>query len=109
MENRGEARTTLTIQQNTAAIELLEAPRPRHISSEGADNRRPVAMTSSNSISAAKLLENVEKSYDKGKLIRKESENTVCQSYKDTSVRKYAPKSLVVWKNMLTFARKPIF
>lgn len=96
------------MKKNTAEIELLEAP-PRVHSDIEINYRRPVAMTSSNSISAAKLLENVDKSYDKGKLIRKESENTVCQSYKDTSVRKYAPKSLVVWKNMLTFARKPIF
>ena len=54
-----------------AKIELLEAPRSRQISSEGADNRRPVAMTSNNSISAAKLLKNVEKSYDNGKFIVK--------------------------------------
>lgn len=46
-----------------AKIELLEAP--------SRSDREPLAMTSNNSISAAKLLKNVEKSYDNGKFIVK--------------------------------------
>lgn len=46
-------------------IELLEAPQR--------SDRRHSAMTSSNSISGAKLLQNVEKSYEKGKKVLDES------------------------------------
>ena len=85
-----------------AKIELLEAP-PRVHSDIEINYRRPLAMTSNNSISAAKLLENVEKSYDKGKLILKESER-MGKDTKTTSVHKNANKSNVVWNIMPTLA-----
>ena len=79
-----------------AKIELLEAP--------SRSDREPLAMTSNNSISAAKLLENVEKSYDMGKLILKESE----RMGKATRVHENIHKSSVVWEKMPTFVPKPI-
>ena len=86
-----------------AKIELLEAP-PRVHSDIEINYRRPVAMTSNNSISAAKLLKNVEKSYDMGKLILKESE----RMGKATRVHENIHKSSVVWENLPTFVPKPI-
>ena len=50
---------------NTSLLEgeLFEAP----VRGGNETSKDPVAMTSNNSISGAKLLKNVEKSYDKGK------------------------------------------
>lgn len=54
-------------------IELLEVPSDGVVSNSG----EPLAMTSSNSISVAKLLNGVEKSYDSGKKLLEESEKSV--------------------------------
>lgn len=69
-------------------IELLEAPSD---DSQNA-NEGPVAMTSTNSISGAKLLQGVEKSYDSGKKLLDESEkitfdNTSAVEGNDTRFR----------------------
>ncbi len=66
-----ESRTSKAHNYEVTKIELLEAP-----SGDNDVTTEPVAMTSNNSISSAKLLQGVEKSYDKGKNLLDESEKS---------------------------------
>ncbi len=68
-EYKDENRTPLAYSYEITQIELMEAP------SDGVTNNsgEPMAMTSDSSISVAKLLKDVEKSYDTGKKLLEES------------------------------------
>lgn len=69
-EYRDQNHSPLAHSYEITKIELLEAPSDGVVSNSG----EHVAMTSKSSISAAKLLKGVEKSYDSGKFLLEESE-----------------------------------
>ena len=72
-------------------IELVEAPSTGGTKASG----EPLAMTSTNSISAAKLLQNVEKAYDKGKKLLGESRRIDMRVGKDREKKALQEKPLL--------------
>ena len=71
-EYADENRTSKAHNYEVTKLELLEAPSTGGVETSG----EPLAMTSNNSISGAKLLQGVEKSYDKGKNLLDESKKS---------------------------------
>lgn len=94
-EYRDQNHSPLAHSYEITKIELLEAPSDGVVSNSG----EHVAMTSKSSISAAKLLKGVEKSYDSGKFLLEESEkaeNPAEIRFRDSGqlTREYGPRWL---------------